>query len=76
MNKEKEKRRLKSKLQRLQVLKLSLEGTVREITDEIICTEKDLAQVEVGKVLKKKKQVDISSYVNGFYAEFERYRQR
>ncbi|MDO4728420.1 MAG: hypothetical protein Q4B43_05375 [Bacteroidota bacterium] len=76
MNKEKEKRRLKSKLQRLEVFKLSLQGLVRNITDEIIHTNEELARVEAGKPSKKSKRVDISGYINDFLAQDEAYKQK
>ncbi|GIZ15542.1 hypothetical protein [Capnocytophaga catalasegens] len=77
MNKEKERRSLKKKLADLQVLKLSLEGAIRNITNEILSVKKDLACVEAGKVLKKeKKSVDISKYITKYNAEFEQYKQK
>ncbi|WP_212895334.1 hypothetical protein [Capnocytophaga canis] len=76
MNKDKEKRRLKSKLQRLEVFKLSLQGLIRNITDEIIHTNEELTRVEAGKPSKKRKQVDISNYINNYLAEEEKYKQK
>ncbi|WP_392448034.1 hypothetical protein ACF3OB_01290 [Capnocytophaga canis] len=76
MNKDKEKRRLKSKLQRLEVFKLSLQGLIRNITDEIIHTNEELTRVEAGKPSKKRKQVDISGYINNFLAQDEAYKQK
>lgn len=76
MNKDKEKRRLKSKLQRLEIFKLSLQGLVRNITDEIIHTNEELTRVEAGKPSKRRKQVDISNYINNYLAEEEKYKQK
>ena len=76
MNNTELKRFLKRKLERVTTLKLSLEGTVRELTDEIIQITEELALVEGGKSSKKtKKTVDISNYTNRIYADFEKARQ-
>ena len=76
MNNTELKRYLKRKLERVTTLKLSLEGTVRELADEIIRITEELALVEGGKSSKKtKKTVDISDYTNRFYAEFEKAKQ-
>lgn len=76
MNNTELKRFLRRKLERVTTLKLSLEGAVRELTDEIIRITEELAVVEGGKTSKKtKKTVDISDYTSKFYAEFERARQ-
>lgn len=76
MNNTELKRHLKRKLERVTMLKLSLEGTVRELASEIISLNEELALVEGGKSsIKLKKNVDISDYTSKFYAEFERARQ-
>jgi hypothetical protein len=76
MNNTELKRYLKRKLERVTLLKLSLEGTVRELASEIISLNEELALVEGGKSsIKLKKNVDISDYTSKFYAEFERARQ-
>lgn len=76
MNNTELKRYLKRKLERVTTLKLSLEGTVRELTDEIMRITEELALVEGGKPSKKtKKTVDISNYTNRFYADFEKAKQ-
>lgn len=76
MNNTELKRHLKRKLERVTLLKLSLEGTVRELASEIISLNEELALVEGGKSsIKLKKNVDISDYTSKFYAEFERARQ-
>lgn len=76
MNNTELKRYLKRKLERVTMLKLSLEGTVRELASEIISLNEELALVEGGKSsIKLKKNVDISDYTSKFYAEFERARQ-
>ena len=76
MNNTELKRHLKRKLERVTLLKLSLEGTVRELASEIISLNEELALVEGGKSsLKLKETVDISDYTTKFYAEFERARQ-
>ena len=76
MNNTELKRFLRRKLERVTTLKLSLEGTVRELTDEIIRITEELALVEGGKSSKKtKKTVDISNYTSKIYADFEKARQ-
>lgn len=76
MNNTELKRYLKRKLERVTTLKLSLEGTVRELASEIISLNEELALVEGGKSsIKLKKNVDISDYTSKFYAELERARQ-
>ena len=76
MNNTELKRHLKRKLERVTLLKLSLEGTVRELASEIISLNEELALVEGGKSSKKtKKNVDISDYTSKFYAEFEKAKQ-
>lgn len=76
MNNTELKRHLKRKLERVTMLKLSLEGTVRELASEIISLNEELALVEGSKSsIKLKKNVDISDYTSKFYAEFERARQ-
>ena len=76
MNNTELKRYLKRKLERVTTLKLSLEGTVRELADEIIRITEELALVEGGKSSKKKTTTpDISKYTTQFYAEFEKARQ-
>ena len=76
MNNTELKRHLKRKLERVTLLKLSLEGTVRELASEIISLNEELALVEGGKSsIKLKKNVDISDYTSKFYAEFEKARQ-
>lgn len=76
MNNTELKRYLKRKLERVTTLKLSLEGTVRELADEIIRITEELALVEGGKSSKKtKKTVDISNYTNRIYADFEKAKQ-
>ena len=76
MNNTELKRHLRRKLERVTMLKLSLEGTVRELASEIISLNEELALVEGGKSsIKLKKNVDISDYTSKFYAEFERARQ-
>lgn len=67
---------LKRKLNRATDLKLSLEGAVRDLANEIISLNEELALVEGGKSsLKLKETVDISDYTGKFYAELERARQ-
>lgn len=67
---------LKRKLNRATDLKLSLEGAVRDLANEIISLNEELALVEGGKSsIKLKETVDISDYTTKFYAEFERARQ-
>ena len=67
---------LKRKLNRATDLKLSLEGAVRDLANEIISLNEELALVEGGKSsIKLKETVDISEYATKFYAEFERARQ-
>lgn len=76
MNNTELKRYLKRKLERVTTLKLSLEGTVRELASEIISLNEELALVEGGKSsIKLKEPVDISEYATQFYAEFEKARQ-
>ena len=76
MNNTELKRYLKRKLERVTLLKLSLEGTVRELASEIISLNEELALVEGGKSsIKLKETVDISDYTTKFYAEFEKARQ-
>ena len=76
MNNTELKRHLKRKLERVTLLKLSLEGTVRDLASEIISLNEELALVEGGKSsIKLKETVDISDYTTKFYAEFERARQ-
>ena len=76
MNNTELKRHLKRKLERVIMLKLSLEGTVRELASEIISLNEELALVEGGKSsIKLKEPVDISKYATQFYAEFEKARQ-
>ena len=76
MNNTELKRHLKRKLERVTLLKLSLEGTVRELASEIISLNEELALVEGGKSSKKtKKTVDISDYTSKIYADFEKARQ-
>lgn len=76
MNNTELKRYLKRKLERVTLLKLSLEGTVRELESEIISLNEELALVEGGKSsIKLKEPVDISEYATQFYAEFEKARQ-
>ena len=52
MNNTELKRHLKRKLERVIMLKLSLEGTVRELASEIISLNEELALVEGGKSSK------------------------
>ena len=67
---------LKRKLNRATDLKLSLEGAVRDLANEIISLNEELALVEGGKSsIKLKETVDISDYTTKFYAELERARQ-
>ena len=76
MNNTELKGHLKRKLERVTLLKLSLEGTVRDLANEIISLNEELALVEGGKSsIKLKETVDISDYTTKFYAEFERARQ-
>ncbi len=76
MNNTELKRYLKRKLNRATDLKLSLEGAVRDLANEIISLNEELALVEGGKSsIKLKETVDISDYTTKFYAEFERARQ-
>ena len=76
MNNTELKRYLKRRLERITLLKLSLEGTVRELASEIISLNEELALVEGGKSsIKLKEPVDISKYATQFYAEFEKARQ-
>ncbi|WP_277010566.1 hypothetical protein [Capnocytophaga granulosa] len=76
MNNTELKRHLKRKLERVTLLKLSLEGTVRELASEIISLNEELALVEGGKSsIKLKETVDISDYTSKFYAELEKARQ-
>ena len=76
MNNTELKRHLKRKLERVTLLKLSLEGTIRHLASEIICLNEELALVEGGKSsIKLKEPVDISDYTGKFYAELERARQ-
>ena len=76
MNNTELKRHLKRKLERVTLLKLSLEGAVRDLASEIISLNEELALVEEGKSsIKLKEPVDISEYATKFYAEFERARQ-
>ena len=76
MNNTELKRYLKRRLERVTLLKLSLEGTVRELASEIISLNEELALVEGGKSsIKLKEPVDISKYATQFYAEFEKAKQ-
>lgn len=76
MNNTELKRYLKRRLERITLLKLSLEGTVRELASEIISLNEELALVEEGKSsIKLKEPVDISKYATQFYAEFEKAKQ-
>ena len=76
MNNTELKRHLKRKLERVTLLKLSLEGAVRDLASEIISLNEELALVEGGKSsLKLKETVDISDYTGKFYAELEKARQ-
>ena len=76
MNNTELKRYLKNRLERITLLKLSLEGTVRDLASEIISLNEELALVEGGKSsIKLKETVDISEYATKFYAEFEKARQ-
>lgn len=76
MNNTELKRYLKRKLNRATDLKLSLEGAVRDLANEIISLNEELALVEGGKSSKKKTTTpDISKYTTQFYAEFEKARQ-
>ena len=76
MNNTELKRHLKRKLNRANDLKLSLEGAVRDLANEIISLNEELALVEGGKSsIKLKETVDISDYTTKFYAEFEKARQ-
>jgi len=76
MNNTELKRHLKRRLERITLLKFSLEGLVRELASEIISLNEELALVEGGKSsLKLKETVDISDYTGKFYAELERARQ-
>lgn len=76
MNNTELKRHLKRKLERVTLLKLSLEGAVRDLASEIISLNEELALVEGGKSsIKLKETVDISEYATKFYAEFEKARQ-
>lgn len=76
MNNTELKRYLKRKLNRATDLKLSLEGVVRDLANEIISLNEELALVEGGKSSKKKTTTpDISKYTTQFYAEFEKARQ-
>lgn len=76
MNNTELKRHLKRKLNRATDLKLSLEGAVRDLANEIISLNEELALVEGGKSsIKLKETVDISDYTTKFYAEFEKARQ-
>ena len=75
MNNTELKRHLKRKLERVTLLKFSLEGLVRELASEIISLNEELALVEGGKSSKLKEPVDISKYATQFYAEFEKARQ-
>ena len=76
MNNTELKRHLKRKLERVTMLKLSLEGTVRELASEIISLNEELALVEGGKSsIKLKEPVDISKYATQLYADFEKARQ-
>ena len=76
MNNTELKKFLKRKLNRATDLKLSLEGAVRDLANEIISLNEELALVEGGKSsIKLKETVDISEYATKFYAEFERARQ-
>ncbi|WP_314809751.1 hypothetical protein [Capnocytophaga granulosa] len=76
MNNTELKRHLKRKLERITLLKFSLEGMVRELASEIISLNEELALVEGGKSsIKLKEPVDISKYATEFYAEFEKARQ-
>lgn len=56
MNNTELKRHLRRKLERVTMLKLSLEGTVRELASEIISLNEELALVEGGKSSKRKPQ--------------------
>jgi hypothetical protein len=76
MNNTELKRHLKRRLERITLLKFSLEGLVRELASEIISLNEELALVEGGKSsIKLKEHVDISEYATQFYAEFEKARQ-
>lgn len=76
MNNTELKRYLKNRLERITLLKFSLEGLVRELASEIISLNEELALVEGGKSsIKLKEPVDISKYATQFYAEFEKARQ-
>jgi hypothetical protein len=76
MNNTELKRHLKRRLERITLLKFSLEGLVRELASEIISLNEELALVEGGKSsIKLKEPVDISEYATQFYAEFEKARQ-
>lgn len=76
MNNTELKRYLKNRLERITLLKFSLEGLVRELASEIISLNEELALVEGGKSsIKLKEPVDISEYATQFYAEFEKARQ-
>ena len=76
MNNTELKRYLKNRLERITLLKFSLEGMVRELASEIISLNEELALVEGGKSsIKLKEPVDISEYATQFYAEFEKARQ-
>ena len=76
MNNTELKRHLKRKLERVTLLKLSLEGAVRDLASEIISLNEELALVEGGKSsIKLKEPVDISEDATQFYAEFEKARQ-
>ena len=76
MNNTELKRYLKNRLERITLLKFSLEGLVRELAREIISLNEELALVEGGKSsIKLKEPVDISEYATQFYAEFEKARQ-
>ena len=76
MNNTELKRYLKRRLERITLLKFSLEGLVRELASEIISLNEELALVEGGKSsIKLKEPVDISKYATQFYAEFEKARQ-
>jgi len=76
MNNTELKRHLKRKLERVTLLKLSLEGAVRDLASEIISLNEELSLVEGGKSsIKLKETVDISDYTGKFYAELEKARQ-
>ena len=76
MNNTELKRHLKRRLERITLLKFSLEGLLRELASEIISLNEELALVEGGKSsIKLKEPVDISEYATQFYAEFEKARQ-